>query len=745
MADPQTNTADIGMATGPAPTPAAPSAIQPNPAAQPDTAQPGDNSNKPDAQTPAAKSMPSNLVNNPQVESQKLATQTDANKNSPAPFHTMLRHAAMEMLGGQQYKTDYKPDGTAVRTPIEPSLAHLGLALAAEVLKGGIAGGNAKDSVAAAQAGQASAAKAAAARKQASIDQDAQVKADQNHKLAVTKNNLELHQLALNVGKQDLDMNNAMVKSYEPVASMLENHPDIIKEDITEDQIPAAMKKYNITKDMFIPHGDPVPVMDPTTGQQKEVNGVPVWSHNYYVIDGAAKGQLTKEIQDMGYKVGKFRGPDGERVNVPTNSEYPMATIGKYATDFAQIQTAEEQLENHKNDLLGDKAGPRQSMADQVAHDPNMMQAVKDYSRFLGAGDIDDVFAAMMANGKGDSAARLMNFMGVTPDDVRDFENQKAKEAKEATTVAKPLTQEQKDEIGARTDLLKAEKETQGTVQSKNREDVAKLSAEKRHLDAETDKLLTDKNGTDALIDAMGKGSVSAERIGYILAKKPELIDAVAKKYPDFSTSRAEAYPKVYAEFTSTKPKTAGAQINNGATAFRHLNDLLALNTNTSHIPGTPAYKAYKSQMNTVVDELGQFYGTSTIPGLEGFKETLDSTLPGNRESAIRTQAHSMGVKMDSFVQQWKNAAPSKAYEGPMPFYSDEAQAARQHLTGETGTNIPTLTTEQNANAPKTFKSADGTSYNLDANGTFSAHGAQYKVGPDGKAHKVVTPAPATK
>jgi hypothetical protein len=707
------------------------------------TPQPGDNSNKPDAQTPAAKSMPAALVNNPQTETQKLAAQVDANKNSPAPFHTMLRHAAIEMLGGPQYRTDYKPDGTAVRTQVEPSLPHLGLALAAEIIKGGIAGGNAKDTVAAAQQGAAVAEKQRAAVKQANIDQDAQAKADQNHKLAVAKNNLELHQLALNVGKQDLDMNNAMVKSYEPVVNMLESHPDLIKEDIPEDQIPAAMKKYNITKDMFIPHGDPVPIMDPTTGQQKEVNGVPVWSHNYYVIDGAAKGQLTKEIQDMGYKIGKFRGPDGERVKVPTESQYPMATIGKYATEFAQVQTAEEQLEDHKNDLLGDKAGPRVSLADSVANDPNMMQAVKDYSQFLGAGDIDDVFAAMMANGKGGSAARLMKFMGVTPDDVRDYENDKAHEAAESKKVATPLTPEAKQEMQAKIALLKAEKDTQISTQSKNKEDVQKMKKEENKLDAETDKLLADEQGQADLTDAIGTGHVSAARMDYIISRKPEILEKVLQKYPDFDTAKAGQYGKTFAEFTSTHKGTAGAQINNGATAFRHLNDLLKLNTNASHIPGTPAYKAYKSQMNTVVDELGQFYGTSTIPGLEGFKETLDSTLPGNREAAIRTQAHSMGVKMDSFVQQWKNAAPSKAYESPMPFYDQAAQDARVHLTGDTGSKVNTMTTEQNA--PKTFKAADGTTYNTDADGVFSAHGAQYKVGPDGKAHKIVTPASAAK
>jgi hypothetical protein len=384
-------------------------------------AQPGDNSNAPDAQTPAAKSIPANLVNNPAAPTQKLAAQADANKNSPAPAHKMLHDAAVELAGGPQYRTTYDANGNVIRTEVPVSPAHLGLAIALEVLRGGLAGGNAKDSVAAAQQGAAQAAKDQAARKQASIDQDAQAKADQNHKLAVVKNNLETHQLAMNVGKQDMEMNQAYVNSYEPVANMLENHAEMIKADVPEDQVQDGLKtgKYNVTKDLFIPHGEPFPIMDPTTGKQKEVNGVPVFGHNYYVVDAAAKGQLTQEVQDMGYKIGKFRNPDGSRVSVPTNAEYPMATIGRYATEFAQVQTAEEQIERHKDEVLGDKKGPRASMADSVASDPSMMQAVRDYSRFIGAGAPDQVLGAMMANGKGGSAARLMGFMGITPDDIR--------------------------------------------------------------------------------------------------------------------------------------------------------------------------------------------------------------------------------------------------------------------------------------------------------------------------------------
>jgi len=402
-------------------------------------AQPGHNSHSPDTDTQAGASIPANLVNNPAVPSQKMATMADNNKTSPAPDHKWLHDAAVEMAGGPQYKTTYAPDGTAIRTEVPVSPAHLGLAIALEVLRGGLAGGNAKDTVAAAQQGAASVDKQRAAVKQANLDQDAQAKADQNHKLAVVKNNLETHQLALNVGKQDLEMNQAYVDGYKDTANMLEKHQDLILGDVPEDQIQAGLKsgKYNVTKNIFIPHGDPVAVLDPATGEQKEVNGVPVWSHNYYVVDAKAKGVLTQELQDQMYKVGKMRNPDGSRQTVPVNSEYPMSAIGKYAVENSQIQTAEEQLERHKNDLLGDKAGPRLSMADQVAKDPQMMDAVKDYSRFLGAGDIDDVFAAMMANGKGNSAAKLMDFMKITPDDIRRYENQKLKEKTAATAEGK--------------------------------------------------------------------------------------------------------------------------------------------------------------------------------------------------------------------------------------------------------------------------------------------------------------------
>ena len=716
MADTITlNPADIGMASGPAPIPAAPSAVQPNPAAQPPTApQPAQKSNAPDADTAAAKSIPAALVNNPQVPSQKLATDADINKTSSSPAHTKLYNAAVDMLGGPRTTTTYDADGNAKRTPVEVKPWQLGMALALQVLSGGLAGGNAKDSVAAAQAGQQQAAKQKADVQQANQQQDTQAKADQDHKLAVTKNNLEIHQLATNVGTRDKDINQAYVDSLKPQVEMLEAHPELIKGDETEEQMNDLLKsgKANVTRDSFIPHGDPYEILDPTTGKQKEVNGVPIWGHHYYYVDPKGQAELTQAIQDQGFKMGKFRSADGSQVKIPAGTQYPVLSMLRQGTDNAQVQTAEEILEDHKNDILGDKKGPRVSLADQVAADPQGMgQAVDDFSRFLSAGAPDQVFGAMMKAGKGQSAARLMNFMGVTPADLEKAENARLKEHTEATTKEpqeKALTPEEKEH-------LHAESTASLAVAAKN--------------DAERKKLISDAVDSDTTVDAFGRGQIAPENIAFLLRGKEgiALMNRVTAKYPDIDSTKLQDYAKTSAEFTSTKKGTAGSQINNGATAFKHLLDLEKLNTVGSHIPHTPAYTAYNNQVDTLVDELGQFYGASTIPALADFKSTLNSTLPGNREAAIRTQAHSMGEKMDSFVQQWTNAAPSAHYQRPMPFYDAAARAARQHLTGTTGA-------DPNA---KTVK-FQGQQIPVNTDGTINYNGGTYKLNPDGKGATLV-------
>jgi hypothetical protein len=165
--------------------------------------------------------------------------------------------------------------------------------------------------------------------------------------------------------------------------------------------------------------------------------------------------------------------------------------------------------------------------------------------------------------------------------------------------------------------------------------------------------------------------------VSYLLARNPELVGEVMKLDPGFDSSKAQAYPATYKDFTSGKTSVA---INSGGTALSHLNELQKMNTVESHIPGTPDYNAYQNKADTVASELAKFYGDATIPAIAAIKKTLTAQLPGNRKAAIQTQAQSMGDKMDSFQQQWQNAAPSKAYQAPMPGISPQAIQARAAL-----------------------------------------------------------------
>jgi hypothetical protein len=188
------------------------------------------------------------------------------------------------------------------------------------------------------------------------------------------------------------------------------------------------------------------------------------------------------------------------------------------------------------------------------------------------------------------------------------------------------------------------------------------------------------KGGASPLVDSIGTGKIAPERMAYLLSRNPELLTAVTAKYPDFDGSKAAAYPSVYKEFTSTKKGTAGAALNAGGTALKHLKELDALNTVASHVPGTPAYVKYMNKADTLSTELAGFYGDTTIPAINNIKSTLTSQAPGGRHGAIITQAQSMGDKFDSYEQQWKNAAPSKYYEAPLPNVDKDAIAARAAL-----------------------------------------------------------------
>jgi hypothetical protein len=140
--------------------------------------------------------------------------------------------------------------------------------------------------------------------------------------------------------------------------------------------------------------------------------------------------------------------------------------------------------------------------------------------------------------------------------------------------------------------------------------------------------------------------------------------------------------------------------LGSGGTALKHLRDLKHINDSNPvevHIKGTDAYNEYNNLLDTVTGELAQFY---QLPKTDSSIKSMTSTLGAliDRNASILRQAKSMSEKLDSYEQTWKNAAPSKAYEAPMPKIDDDARAARAELVPSK--QQPQQQTGQPAQAP---------------------------------------------
>jgi hypothetical protein len=266
----------------------------------------------------------------------------------------------------------------------------------------------------------------------------------------------------------------------------------------------------------------------------------------------------------------------------------------------------------------------------------------------------------------------------LTAGEVDDYETAASNAAQKFKLDQANLAQKQAQTEEAKANAGKANAEATKVpseiADTKARADASEASAAKDRAISGTGE------GGSSLVDSIGTGKIALDRLGYLAARNPELLAAVQQKYPDFDSSKAASYPAVYKEFTSSKKGTAGAALNAGGTALKHLQELQQLNTIGSHIPGTSAYTAYQNKADTLSTELASFYGDTTIPAIAAIKSTLTSQVPGGRNAAIRTQAQSMGDKFNSYQQTWDNAAPSKAYEAPMPQIDQEAKEARAAL-----------------------------------------------------------------
>ena len=247
----------------------------------------------------------------------------------------------------------------------------------------------------------------------------------------------------------------------------------------------------------------------------------------------------------------------------------------------------------------------------------------------------------------------------------------------------------------------------------KGRAEIAKLQAETQKAQAETQKTqqeVTQAKTDNATSNLIGEdflktlppaqseeirqihdGRMAPENISRLLAYAQrkggrDIMGQLAQAFPNdpgFDTSKLAAYPKMVHDFISLDTGKPGKILHDGSTALGHLADALRHNTNMSHIPHTPAYEKYQTDITQLSNELANFYRDNTIPGIENIKNELNSQLPGMREAGIREAAKLMGERLDNLVTRWQEGSPSSMYEAKMPDISPSAKAARKYLDPE--------------------------------------------------------------
>ncbi len=419
---------------------------------------------------------------------------------------------------------------------------------------------------------------------------------------------------------------------------------------------------------------------DSTTGQ-------PTFDRNKVYQSVAAAGQgsavpgLTKTFNDLDEQAGKIQ--EAKDKHTAAAQDY-IGTIAKAIKDANYDPTIAGTLLAHA--ASGPFSKEVQQIMQQIQQNPGALKQMTDSVLSQSPKQQE------LATAKETADARMAQAGKPTAESVlKDAANPDPAISGPAKAILAAQAQQTANVTNARVQAENSPEAIQGAAKKAGAEQSARVGAETspRAIQGAQSRAEAEEKGREAgiagatdssggtLVDSIGQGKMPLGRLSYVIARSPSLLQAVAAKYPDFDASKVQSYADTYKNYTSGK---VSVQLNSGSTALRHLADLKAINQNpAARVYGTKAYNAYHNLLDTVADELSTFYGEpKTNEAIESKKATLGAWT--NRDAAIQQQAQAMGEKFDELENTWKNAAPSKAYEAPMPAYSAAAKQARAYL-----------------------------------------------------------------
>jgi hypothetical protein len=410
----------------------------------------------------------------------------------------------------------------------------------------------------------------------------------------------------------------------------------VIQQDVDSDEVQALIqqKKLNPTQQHAFATGQK-PVLDANGKPQLDSSGNPMFRPTYTVV-----GDVPQvELDDANSKLISENTP----YKLPVGSKMSGLVYGTLVAQAQAAQTATASIDEARNE-----AGLK---ALETNEKLGAMKMLPDWSSALSKSG-NNPFAAL----------QYMESNPAMKQKYPDVANQVQSlygGPKEWESMRHDRVEEQQKAIEDAQKKLDSKNATWGDPSAKSADEFrGSLTPEQQ-----------------SAVDLVGQGRAPLNNPGYLLARNTAFVEAVSKLYPEVDLSKVGAYQSAYKDFTSGKDAD---QLQAGAVAMQHLNQLKQLNTLKSRIPGTADNKAYENLLDTVSSELGRFYDNNTIPAIAGYRKTLGGLL--NRNAAIDEQANAMGVRMDSYDDKWSSAAPSKEYEAKMPGTYAAARQARANL-----------------------------------------------------------------
>jgi hypothetical protein len=185
-----------------------------------------------------------------------------------------------------------------------------------------------------------------------------------------------------------------------------------------------------------------------------------------------------------------------------------------------------------------------------------------------------------------------------------------------------------------------------------------------------------------AVVKQIGTGQMPVTRLDFLAARNPALLSAVAQAYPDFDGSKVQGYTHTVKDFTSGPTSRA---LNAGGTALEALQSLYDDTTYLAKVPGTEDRAKREADLRVVSAEVAKVLnGGTAAPSekeIENIYNTLNTTF--NRRAAIKEVTARIKNKLDNYQATWDNAAPSKAYQAPMPGISPAGQRAAEYIAND--------------------------------------------------------------